>query len=81
MNTEKKQIHEADKEWKLGLGIAFRALLGVPNSKKNHGLYNDFIHAYCLFKKDQIVKCGDIHRTYLTLQLKKYDNTHYEAAQ
>ena len=66
MNTKNKQINEANKEWEFGLGIAFRALLGVPNSKKNYGLYNDFISAYCLFKKDQIVRCGDLHRTYLS---------------
>ena len=81
MNTKNKQINEANDEWEFGLGIAFRALLGVPNSKKNHGLYNDFISAYCLFKKDQIVRCGDLHRTYLSLQLKKYENTNYEVAQ
>ena len=46
MNTKNKQINEANKEWEFGLGIAFRALLGVPNSKKNYGLYNDFISVY-----------------------------------
>jgi len=81
MNIEKKQINEAIQEWELTLGITFRALLGVTNSKKNHGLFNDFVSAYCLFKKDQIVKCGDIHRTYLSLKLKEYENTNYEVAQ
>ena len=81
MNTKNKQINEAINEWELGLGISFRALVGVTDSKKNYGLFNDFVSAYCLFKKDQIVRCGDLHKTYLSLQLKKYENTNYEVAQ